>query len=282
MLKLALAAMLAVATVLFAMRFSQTEMLFPTHAVPPAGPLPAGAEQLQLETAGSEQLHGVHIAPSRGADDPRTMSAHSLSPRQARTLILGFGGNAWNGQDVATYLHQVFPEAHVVAFHYRGYAPSTGKPSAQALMDDAPLIYDRAVDRVRPDRKFAVGFSIGSGVAANLSRHRKLDGLILVTPFDSLKLVAGDLFPWLPIGPFFQHELAAADDLRGNETPVALLAADRDDIVLPPRTAALRAQVPNLVFDRTFAGAGHNDIYQRSDFEAGLREALQAVVAGKK
>jgi pimeloyl-ACP methyl ester carboxylesterase len=265
----ALAVLLAVATVLAVMSFSQTELLFPTHAVPRAGPLPSGAERLDLETAGGERLHGVYFSPSANKEG-------------LRTLILGFGGNAWNGQDVATYLHRVLPEAHVIAFHYRGYAPSTGNPSAQALKDDAPLVYDRAVDLVGPERVVAVGFSIGSGVAANLSRHRELDGLILVTPFDSLKLVAGDLFPWLPIGPFFQHEMAAADDLRGGATPVAILAAEQDDIVLPPRTAALRREVPNLVFDRTFAGAGHNDIYQRSDFEAGLREALRTVVAGKK
>lgn len=268
-LGLALAAVLALATVLFAMNLSQTDLLFPTHAVPRAGPLPAGAETLELETASGERLHGVHIPPSADGEGPQT-------------LVLGFGGNAWNGQDVASYLHQVFPEAHVVAFHYRGYAPSTGNPSAPALRDDAPLVYDLAVERVRPERTVAVGLSIGGGVAANLSRHRAVDGLILVTPFDSLKLVAGDLFPWLPVGPFFQHEMAVADDLRGGSVPVAILAAERDEIVHPPRTAALRAQVPNLVFDRTFQGVGHNDIYQRSDFEAGLRDALRAVVAGKK
>lgn len=268
-LKLTFAALLAVATFFLIMNFSQAEMLFPTHAVPPAGPLPPGAQRLELETADSERLYGVHIRPSANAEGPRT-------------LILGFGGNAWNGQEVAAYLHQVFPEADVVAFHYRGYAPSTGSPSAQALMDDAPLVLDRAVDQAKPERVVAAGFSIGSGVAASLARHRKLDGLILVTPFDSLKLVAGDLFPWLPIGPFFQHEMAAAEELRGNSIPVAILAGERDDIVLPPRTAALRGKVPNLVFDRTFADAGHNDIYQRGDFQAGLRQALQAVVAGKK
>jgi len=268
-LKLALAALLAVATIAVVMCFSQTEMLFPTHAVPRAGPLPLGAETLEMETAEGERLHGVHFSPS-------------ANEQGTRTLILGFGGNGWNGQDVATYLHQIFPEAHVVAFHYRGYAPSTGSPSAQALKDDAPLIYDLAVSRIRPERTVAVGLSIGSGVAANLSRQRKLDGLILVTPFDSLKLVAGDLFPWLPVGPFFQHEMATADDLQSGETPVAILAAERDEIVLPARTAALRREVPNLAFDRVFAAAGHNDIYQRSDFDAGLREAFQAVVASKK
>ncbi len=33
----------------------------------------------------------------------------------------------------------------------------------------------------------AIGFSIGSAVAAYLARHRPVAGLILVTPFDSLE-----------------------------------------------------------------------------------------------
>lgn len=267
-LKLALAALLAFATLITLMILSQTSMLFPTSAVPSAGPLPAGAERLEL-TSNGERLHGVHFKPS-------------VSVAGKRTLILGFGGNAWNGQEVATYLHGIYPEAHVVAFHYRGYRPSTGTPSAAALKEDAPLVFDMAVDRVKPDGVVAVGLSIGSGVAANLARHRKVDGLILVTPFDSLKRVAADLFPWLPVGPFLQHELAVAEDLTGSKTPVAILAGERDEIVHPARTQALRDKVPNLVFDRTIAGAGHNDIYHRSDFQQAMGEAFEVLVSGKK
>lgn len=265
-LKIALSALLAVATLVIIMRFSQTEMLFPTHAVPPAGPLLPGAERLEQEAADGNRLHGVHFKPSGIRDGEET-------------LILGFGGNAWNGQDVAEYLHQVFPDAHVVAFHYRGYAPSTGSPSAEALMADAPLVHDLAVELVKPEKTVAVGFSIGSGVAASLASKRDIDGMILVTPFDSLKMVAADLFPWLPVGPLFQHELATAEALKDGDTPVAIIAGERDEIVLPARTAALRSQASNLVFDRTISGAGHNDIYQRDDFQQAMRQALQSVIS---
>jgi len=250
------------------MNFSQTQLLFPTEAVPAAGPLPAGAERLQLETGDGAWLHGVHIPPG-------------VEGSGGATLILGFGGNAWNGQDVAEYLHRVFPEAHVVAFHYRGYRPSTGSPSAEALIDDAPRIHDLAVDRVNPERTVAVGFSIGSGVAASLSRVRTVDGLILVTPFDSLREVAAGLFPWMPAA-LFQHELATADYLQDSNRPVAILAAEHDEIVPTERTEALRRQVPHLVFDRTVAGAGHNDIYGRSDFQQAMDEALEAVISAKE
>lgn len=241
----------------------QTSLLFPTHAVPPPGPLPEGAQPLRTKSADGHLLHGLHV-PARGGG-------------AGDTLILGFGGNAWNGQDVAAYLHELYPEAHVVAFHYRGYAPSEGSPSAEALIADAPLVYDAAAERVKAARTIAVGFSIGSGVAAQLARERALDGLVLVTPFDSLRAVAQSLYPWLPIAPFFQHEMDAAAPLERTRVPVAIVAAERDQIVPPARTEALRRRAGSVVFDRVIPGAGHNDIYARSDFQAAMREALTAV-----
>lgn len=242
----------------------QSSLIFPTHAVPSAGPLPPGAERLLLTTPDGARLEGVHIPAER--------------ERPQKTLILGFGGNAWNGQDVAEYLHQLFPRDDVVAFHYRGYAPSSGTPSSKALIADAPLVYDCAVAKLAPRQIVAIGFSIGSGIAAALAARRNLDGLILVTPFDSLRAIAQSMYAWLPIGRFFEHEIAAAKELGGIDIPVAILAAERDEIIPGERTYALRRQVRHLVFDRTVGGAGHNDIYARSEFQEDMREALAAVL----
>jgi hypothetical protein len=241
----------------------QSQLIFPTHAVPSAGPLPKGAERLSVLAADGTELAGTLIPPDE--------------PQREPTLILGFGGNAWNAQDVAEYLHELFPNENVVAFHYRGYAPSRGSPSADALIADAPLVYDLAVERLRPTKIVAIGFSIGSGVAATLAARRRLDGLILVTPFDSLRAVAQSMYPWLPIGPFFEHEIDAASALAGVKVPVAIIAAERDEIVPKERTQALRPRVPNLVFDRTLARAGHNDLYARSDFHEAIREAFDCL-----
>lgn len=243
----------------------QTQLIFPTHAVPPAGPMPAAAVKLRLPTPDGQTLHGVHIPPSRSG----TASA---------PLILGFAGNAWNSADAAASLHRLYRDAHVVAFHYRGYRPSTGAPSAEALVADAPLIHDLAVELVKPDHVVAVGFSIGSGVAAALARKRELDGLILVTPFDSLKAVASGHYPMLPVGLFFEHELDSAAALRRLDVPVAIISGERDSLIPKERTDGLRRQVRNLVYDRTIRAAGHNDIYGRSDFQRAMREALAVLV----
>jgi hypothetical protein len=254
--------------ILFLLYAFQTRLLFPTSAVGGAGPLPPGAERLTLATPDGETLHGVHLPP------------HAPGPQPP--LLLGFSGNAWNAEDAAAYLHDLYPEAEVVAFHYRGYRPSTGTPSAEALIEDAPLAYDLAVERVRPRRVVAVGFSIGSGVAASLSGKRPLAGLILVTPFDSLKAVAASHYRWLPVRFLFRHEMDSAKRLRGSEGPVAILAGERDTLVPPARTEALRRAVGSPAYDRTITGAGHNDLYDRPLFRSAMREALETILADRR
>lgn len=239
----------------------QTRFVFPAHAVPRAGPIPADGEAWQFRTSDRATLFGVHFRPQTASSE----------------LILGFGGNGWNGQDVAAYLHELYPEAHVVAFHYRGYPPSTGTPSAKAVIADSAAVYDFAVDKLGPKKIFAAGFSIGSGIACELATRRKLDGLLLVTPFDSLKAVAQSYYPWLPIAAMFAHEIAAAAAIEKTDVPAAIIAAEHDEIIPADRTDALRRRAPNLLFDRTIKRAGHNDIYARSEFHEAMRSALETL-----
>lgn len=243
--------------------FGQNALLFPVSQVGPPGPLPANAEHLELTAASGERLEGLHLPPT--------------DPGAERLLILGFGGNAWNGADMAAYLHDLYPAADIVVFHYRGYPPSEGRPSAAALNADAPRIHDFATARLRPRRTIAVGFSIGSGVAASLAAARPLDGAILVTPFDSLESVAAGHYPWLPVRLLFRNPLDPARDLAGSRVPVALVAGARDTLIPPARTEALRRAVPNLAFDATIPGAGHNDIYRTEAFRHAMTRALAAM-----
>jgi uncharacterized protein len=248
--------------------FNQTSILFPAHHVAPAGPPPPGAEALQLRTPGGETLAGLHIQP--------------VHEQPERVALVAFAGNAWNSAAAAEYLHGVFPDAHVVAFHYRGYAPSGGQPGARAMQEDALLVHDLVRERLRPGRLIVVGLSVGSGVAPFLAAHRPADGLILVTPFDSLANLSAGHYPWLPVRLLLRHRMEPADNLRDLRVPVAIIAGERDATVPPARTAALRTAVANLVYDRTIRGAGHNDIYDRPEFRAAMAEALNQVLASAR
>jgi uncharacterized protein len=240
----------------------QERLLFPSWLAGPAGPLAPGAERLAIRALDGAELHGVHIPPSRPANG---------------TLILGFAGNASNAASVAAMLHGIYPDRAVVAFHYRGYAPSGGVTGAKLLLEDAPLIHDLVATRYRPRRIVLVGVSLGSGVAAGLAAARPLAGVVLVTPFDSLRRAARQLYPWLPVGLLLRHDMDSAGSLAGARIPVAIVAAGADRVIMPPRTEALRRRLRTVVFDRTIAGARHNDIFARPEFAPAMREAMVAV-----
>jgi len=268
-----LALAVAYVAVVAVMYFMQTGMLFPTHMAADSAPrLPASAVELEVATPDGARLRGLHLPPARAREGVQV-------GKQAgeRLVLLGFGGNAWNAGSLAGYLHALFPDAEVVVFHYRGYRPSSGSPSAAALLADAPLVYDHVRETLGAARVVAVGFSLGVGVAAHLASQRPLAGLILVTPFDSLEAMAREHYPWAPVRWLLRHHMSTVESLRGVASPTALITAERDTIVPPRRSEAVREAIATLVLDRSVSGADHNDLYARPEFRAAMTEALAQI-----
>src|SRR5271166_1502992 len=144
------------AVIITVMYFAQTWLLFPAALARATRlQLPSSTQHLEVRTPNGERLAGVRI-PSEGATS------------EGAPTLLGFGGNAWNAEATAFTLHALFPHRNVVAFHYRGYAPSSGRPSAQALFSDSLVIFDHLQKAHAGEHIIVVGFSIGSGVAASL------------------------------------------------------------------------------------------------------------------
>lgn len=245
---------------------TQTSLLFPRWAVAPAPPLPAAAEELRLARPGGVELVGLRLP--------------AAAPQPEAPPVLGFGGNAWNAADMALYLQRHLPGHEVIAFHFRGYAPSTGRPSAAALAEDALAIHEALFTDGPPP--VLAGFSIGAGPAAALAAARPTAALVLVTPFDSLTELARAHYPWAPVRLLLRHRMEVAADLATSPAPVAIIAAERDGIVFPARTEALRRALadttPGVVFDRTLP-AGHNDLYGHPEMGPALADALAALRA---
>ena len=264
MLKLLLIPLVLYLLIMAGLFFAQGSILFPAHVAGGTMALPAGSERLEVAAADGVTLRGVHVRPAQGGGG---------------AILLVFAGNAWNADAAADYVHGLFPERDVIAFQYRGYAPSEGKASARALQADALLVHDAVAKRFGGRPIVSFGFSVGTGVAPYLARHRKLAGVILVTPFDDLASVAAGHYPWLPVRMLFRHRMRPVEDLAAVEAPVALIAAERDTLIPPERTAPLRPVVRTLILDRIIAGEGHDSVYQNPEFRSTIAEALALIEA---
>lgn len=153
-------------------------------------------------------------------------------------LIIYYGGNA---EDVSLNFSDLdrFSTQSFLFMNYRGYGQSQGRPSERALLDDALFVLDHilATQAIDPAHVVLMGRSLGSGVAVHVAAKRKVGGVILVTPFDSLVNVAKAHYPIFPVGLMLKHRFDSASLATGISTPALFLSASHDQIV-PPRFAA--------------------------------------------
>jgi pimeloyl-ACP methyl ester carboxylesterase len=128
------------------------------------------------------------------------------------------------------------PRAGWLLVSDRGYGASEGSPSAASIAADALKWHDYALKEIRPAQIFAFGRSLGSGAAVRLAAERRLSGVILVTPFDSLAAVAKRYYWYLPVDLMLRHRFDSIDLAPKITSPLLCLAA-AEDSVIPPEHA---------------------------------------------
>lgn len=198
----------------------------------------------------------------------------------SRGLLLVFGGNAEDNTWRLRHFDGWLDDVDIATFYYRGYGPSGGTPNQAVLVADAARIHDHLRELLQPARIVAAGFSLGSGVVAQLAGRRPLAGAILVTPFDSIAAVAAERYPFVPVRWLLRHPFRSDEALSGVEVPVAVIAAEQDQVVSPMRTRRLLAALARPLSVVWIDGASHVSIYERREYRAAFKEALRSLLGG--
>lgn len=150
-------------------------------------------------------------------------------------LLIYFGGNAQEVSDMASYLdiEKQLPGWSLLLMNYRGYGASEGKPSEEHLVSDAHLIYDTFAKRsdIDEEKIVAMGWSLGTGVAVNLTYYRPVQGVILFSPYDSITKIASRSFPFVPVRFLLKHPFDSLSKAHLIETPAIAFAGNEDRII---------------------------------------------------
>jgi pimeloyl-ACP methyl ester carboxylesterase len=260
---------------------TQDGLIYPriVNDVPPPSAAAARFEAVRLPTPDGAELAGVAFPPE-GPERPDVATA----PRTV--LVLAFGGNAHDVVGFATFLkNTVFPQpgVAVAGVSYRGYAnalgtASTGAPSERALKADALLIHDAMVARFRPDAVVAIGYSLGSAVATYLASQRPLAGLVLVAPPASIRRLAQEQYPLVPVSLLLKSPWATEDILPGLTLPVTALYAPADELVPAAHIEVLRQANPRMTAV-AFEDTSHGTILDHPRLPQVLRDSLAAALA---
>lgn len=196
-----------------------------------------------------------------------------LNPGKPKALIY-FGGNSELITHRSEYFETVFSGYSVYLINYRGYGASQGTPTESGLFSDALAIYDGLIDR--HDSITAYGRSLGSGVAVYLAANRKLEKLILLTPYDSVASVAQSLYPVFPIRYLIKDRFDSVSRAGMIDIPVLIASAESDREIRLHHTLALKQSInPGLVTYQMIPGAAHNNIIDFPEYRKLMQKFLQ-------
>ncbi|WP_083608170.1 alpha/beta hydrolase [Teredinibacter haidensis] len=191
-----------------------------------------------------------------------------------RELVIYFGGNA---EQIAYSLQGLSPYLRhktLVGFHYRSYSGSEGEPSEKTIFADALYIYDQLA--VKYDKVALIGRSLGSGVASYIASQRKIDKLVLVTPYDSIEALAARTYWFYPIKWMITEKYDSASRAGHISCDTLMMIAAEDTIIPMANSEKLYHQFPRGVATLIkIEGAGHNSISNIPQYLSAISEFLE-------
>lgn len=217
--------------------------------------------EIRLTTPDGIELHGWYLQAN--GDEPAP-------------LLIYFGGNAEN------ISHMIFEQHHfkgysLLLMSYRGYGLSGGKPSQKTLCGDAIFLYDHFASKPEIDagRILLMGRSLGSGVAVHLASKRSVEGLILISPFDSMIALSRELYPWLPVTLLLRHPFDSLTLAPAIEAPMLTIIASRDSIIAPQRSKALVQAWGGKTRLVEIKGVDHNELGNQQQFWEAIENSIE-------
>ena len=142
----------------------------------------------------------------------------------------GNAGNITHRQDLyQTWLNLGF---NLLAYDYKGYGKSTGRPSESGTYEDLRAVVKWALENGwKKERILLLGKSLGGGVASEIAKENEVAGLLLHSTFTSIPDVGAELFPFLPVRLISTIQHDTASKLTSIQIPVLILHSREDSLI---------------------------------------------------
>lgn len=201
----------------------------------------------------------VGIWPEDGSDYHGFVSPARSDTR--RGVILLFHGNAGAALDRVFYAKEL---AHLgytlILFEYPGYGARVGALRESSLVSAATEAARSAIEQFG-EPLYLFGESLGCGVASAVAGSGEVPvaGVVLITPWDSLPLLAQSVYWYLPAKWLTRDQYDNVRNLNRYRGSVAVAIAEHDEVIPPARGRRLFDLLTGKKNLWVLAGAGHND-----------------------
>ena len=196
-----------------------------------------------------------------------------INPGQ-RQALLYLGGSGESVERDADFFRNTMPGVTVYLIPYRGYSGNPGSPTEAGLFADALTDYDYIA--ARHPIVDVMGRSLGTGVAIYVAVHRKVDRLVLTTPYDSIVNLGQDQYPYFPVRWLMKDKFESWRRAPQIAVNTLVLIASDDQVVPRANTDNLISHMkmpPEVV---VIDHAAHNTIVEKAEYANAIRAFVSA------
>lgn len=211
--------------------------------------------------------------------DGLNLSGWFIPRRNSKGVILFLHGNGGNMSTRLTLIDYFNRKIGLSVFiiDYRGYGKSEGRPSEEGTYLDARAAWEYLTNsrKIKPETIVVYGRSLGGAIAAWLAREVKPGLVVLDSTFTSLKDIASEIYPYLPVKKFFKYNYPAVEYIKEAACPVLVIHSSEDSYI--PFSHAVKLY-NNAGKARQFLkiSGNHNDNYIKSKqiFIEGIKDFI--------
>jgi pimeloyl-ACP methyl ester carboxylesterase len=192
--------------------------------------------------------------------DYRAFVSDSDQGKYKGTVVI-FHGNAGTAADRSYYVKALRPLGYrVLLAEYPGYGARNGELGELSFVNDARATV-KLVFKQYGIPIYLLGESLGCGVVAAIVKDVPvpIDGIVLITPWDTLLSIAKEKFPLFPVRLLLKDTYDSIGNLKGFQGRIAIIAAERDEIIPMRHADELYGSLSGSKRKWVIGGAGHND-----------------------
>ncbi len=217
-------------------------------------------------------IAGVQAQTFELRSDGLKLHGWVVNPGKQDALIY-FGGNGEAVEHNVDLFKRTLPNVTVYLLPYRSYGGNPGEVTEANLYRDALNLDDQI--KGKHDRVSVMGRSLGTGVATYLASQRKVDKLILVTPYDSMINIAQAQYPAFPASWILKDRYESWRRAPKIDSDVLIMIAGNDEIIPLRNTMNLVSQFRQEPKVMVFEREGHNSISGSDKYDRAIAGFLK-------
>ncbi len=162
----------------------------------------------------------------------------------------------------------------VFILDYRSYGKSEGKITSQEqLFHDSQTVYDNLKTKYSEDKIIVLGYSIGTGLAAQVAANNHPKLLILQAPYYSLTDMMIHRYPFVPTF-LLKYKFATNEYLSNCKIPLVIFHGNQDKVIYYGSSLKLKKEFKQGDRLITLNGQNHNGMTDNIDYKKEIKKIL--------